>query len=791
MKKSIKKILCMAMLFAFVFSTFTVYAKEEDEYEITKDTDFQVEITYGLDGIVKYNAPVPIEITVYNSGKDFSGEIRIIILNEYEENIAYAKDVVLPANTEKSVNMTLQNIGSLSSFYMQIVNEKGKVLYSEKVTTPASQNSQEGIMGILSDDYSALNYFSGITLDVGNYYYGQLAIAKLTEDNFPDTASGLEVCNYILINEYDTSKLSDEQYAALKEWVNQGGVLILGTGSSYQKVLNKFDDSFVTGSVGALSTVTLQVVDENADMMSANTVEANAVNLTVDNAVPVGGVVNETIFYQKTIGSGAVVVSTVNLGMEPIVSWSERKTMAENLMSNIGTSYTAEKLDSGTYYSPHYDWSRNQATSSMAETKSPSTLLYAVIFLIYVICIGPVMYFILKARDKRERMWIVIPVLAAGFTVIVFVSSFFYRITKPFVNEFYIVEYGDDMVKTQLSVGIQSPKAKEYEVTFDPSYTGLQSVEGEYSWEESLYNYSVVIKESADGITLAFEKGEAFTEHYFLMHKTAEKQEQDYILNLTGYTDGFDGTITNNTGYDLENVIVCYNEYYYVADALKNGETLAIQKSDLQYNSYYYSYDIVVGAIGYEPTNMLNKDKIREYMQKENILNYVLDNYCYDHEYNEGIVIGIAMDYEEVGAVNSNVTEYKGAALTKPFNMEFADVTGAYIPDITSIMIASNGDWDEEDGYMWEDGIEATYYLDPAQEISCLKLMSRSNYEDADVYAYNVTTGNWDQIFNGVDTLQNPSLSNYVQYDTITLRYYYQSGNDWGYVPQIAAMGGE
>ena len=77
---------------------------------------------------------------------------------------------------------------------------------------------------------------------------------------------------------------------------------------------------------------------------------------------------------------------------------------------------------------------------------------------VYVIVIGPICYLILKKRDKREKGWIAIPVIAVVFSGIIFgISSTSYQ-KDPLVSFMSFTDLDQESVSTQISVGIRTPE---------------------------------------------------------------------------------------------------------------------------------------------------------------------------------------------------------------------------------------------------------------------------------------------------------------------------------------------
>ena len=221
----------------------------------------------------------------------------------------------------------------MTSFLVQITNEKDKVVYSKSIKCNVSNTSESAIFGILSDDYSGLNYIDGVSLS-NNSFIGTVKILELNEENVPTDASGLGVCNYILIDNYNTSKLSDEQVKAIKQWVMQGGILIFGTGPNYEKVFEKFSDDFINGSIGDVSKQDIIVEYSSLDGLNnnfeetteetetegalENVVSVDMVDISVNEAYEVYNVTTPSVISQKDVGKGAVVIAGFDFALAPI-----------------------------------------------------------------------------------------------------------------------------------------------------------------------------------------------------------------------------------------------------------------------------------------------------------------------------------------------------------------------------------------------------------------------------------------------------------------------------------------
>ncbi len=678
----------------------------------SKDTGFTIETTYGIDGMAKNSIDMPISMKISNSGKDFDGKVRVIMPSgtygySVGSNIAYEKDVNIAAGTDKTIGITVNGVNVLTSFYIQLVDNKGKVVHEEKVlyNNVLSQSESENgyppaIVGILSDDYNAFNYIDGVAIEKG-YYIGNAKLLELTDANIPDTGNGLAICNYIIIDNYDTSKLSDAQVMAVKSWVDDGGVLIFGTGNNSDKVFARFGDDFIGGTIGKVSKQEVSLVEayidngynpyagsenydvdedkEETQIQTTNTevdpesiepeeptstgtaISVDVLDIQVNGAEEVEYIVDKPIFLQKESGRGVVAVAAIDLGLEPVVSWSDNKAMVSQMLSMLGNAYTERMLDQ--YYTEgSYDYSIGNAVSKTADIKSPSALLYLFIFVVYIVIMGPITYIVLKKKKQRELLWIGVPIVAVIFTVIIMISSIIYRIWRPFSSEIAIVEVADNMENEYVYGALYNPYSKGYSATFNPEYSKYQAylndnymsyyTSGEQE-EDIGTDYKYAINEAADGITLDIQKDKAFTATNFSV-EGGTVNNSDIVTSLESVGDSFQGTVTNNTSYTIKDVVVIYRGKYVIIDKLSSGEACNITTS--QCELYDYSYDLIA-RLGRKDNNNSSLTGYRysfwgydTYENSEIYTKMLDDYYSYDEEAdysnNQGIVFGTLEDYK-------------------------------------------------------------------------------------------------------------------------------------------------
>ncbi|MBR1866560.1 MAG: hypothetical protein IJ801_08645 [Lachnospiraceae bacterium] len=766
-----------------------------------ENQDFKVSVTYGIDGLVVYDSPALVQIRL-ESSRNFTGTIQLIPVMYYgRKTVAYGQDIALSAGEAKTFYFVPSAVGNTGEVTVQIVDEKDKIVYAEQDTVEVIGMGENGLAGILSDDYSALNYLDATTLQLSNDQV-EVSIVELSPDDLQVDSSSISILNYILIDNFDTAKLSDEQYMILKDWVNKGGVLILSLGANYQNVLHRFSDDFITGTFGNLKKqelrweVTSDMTTEQDGQEGILTLpEVDVVPLSVTDAMELGTFSQDQTAYKKRSGAGTVVVLSYALGMEPMTSFQERKKVAEMLLK-AAIIDKAQGMNGNGIQSNMMDMSDGAELAKLADqTRKPSVLLYGGLLFCYVILVGPVLYLVLKTMKKREKIWIAIPAMSCAFTVLIYLTGFLYRVRVPIVNTFSLLHLQEGMMEEQVYTSVTCPEAKDYVMTLKKDYTGFKN--DTYSYDYDMFSsyrgadgtegtYDYMIKTQNDGMEVLFHTKEAFAENSFMVSRITDNPIGMVTCDLHCYTDGFEGTITNNTNYDLVNVVVNFETCLYQAGDLKKGGQVTIDRSKLIKTVGYGTFSGL-----YNSYNTINTN--REVYRKFRVDSIMEEDLANAENYNTGCVWAMIDAYEPQLSDSKNLQQNGHAVIYQTFSAAYEDIEGVYYPNLSQMIVATQGDYDKTDATIYDSEATITYSFENFPGITTLENeaygQTPSSYGVyADVYAYNADSGAYEQIFGQDSTLSGADLQKYINGNILILQYRTNSGETC-YLPRISARG--
>ncbi len=76
---------------------------DEETKVLQENEQFEIQLSYGIDGYATYDRPLPVTITI-KSDSDFTGSVVLQMLSETGKDAnrtKYAQDISLAAGTEK------------------------------------------------------------------------------------------------------------------------------------------------------------------------------------------------------------------------------------------------------------------------------------------------------------------------------------------------------------------------------------------------------------------------------------------------------------------------------------------------------------------------------------------------------------------------------------------------------------------------------------------------------------------------------------------------------------------
>jgi len=581
-------------------------------------SDFDANIQIGFDDHCKFGYWLPIHILLKAQDSFFSGNLSIAY-----SQVEYLIPISLTPNAQKSINTQIfTNVRDVSQkVTLQLIPEQAGTapifLESKNLTCIATR-----IIGVISDTPDAFTTLNSLPPA------DSTDVVLLTYENLPENVLGLQTLDALFIANTDASKLSIEQYEAIKSWVVQGGHLIIGGGSNWQNTLFGFDELLPLNVTSSQTVNTLQGISAFGNALDLSDIVLIDGILQPDSRVLLQDE-GHPLVAQRLIGSGTVSLITFDPNISAFRNSENAFLFYDYLLGSTSGSYDFVTIK---------DWnSAIEAVSLFQNQGLPSAWWLLAILVLYVLILGPVHFGILKKMDRIEIAWFTTPILALILTAVMVVLGWNFRGTKLQVNQMAVVHQwaGGDQAYASGLVGIFSPRRGNYQVRLDAGFSPypfaphnyFDTPNNEWDFTQSDTFQAETLINAAEIMPLGI-----------LREVEPLAIQSDLNLNLESSTAILSGEIWNESDMDLKDVILFYPGGFELIGNLPADEStrldlsidLLSQKSSNSssivysnvYNPSTYYGSLIEGKIA--PLTMVAKNRIQ---QQLNLIEAILGNY--------------------------------------------------------------------------------------------------------------------------------------------------------------------
>lgn len=621
-KTGLLAILTLVLILGGLLSTDTVikaWAKPEGAFSIEAEVLPSDRETYG------------VKLTIENQGEDWEGTVRFIIEEDYRTPTAYDTALSLPQGSKKQftvkvpVNAVNNTDGTVS---ITLLDRKGGETARREFKRLLVEQMESLSMGILSDAYSELTY-----LDMGGseiYFYNALYPVKLVQLQQGNLEDVLDSLTFLVIDQYHTDILTEEEIEAIELWNMAGGVLIIGTGAYAEDTLKGFDGSYLrigyttiqtpkepsdTGiSESALFDDDISEYDPSDDDMQYGDMQdydmfkvVDWSRLTMAQLYGMSGMYDDyyTRAYTESMGSGSVTAlpySLAQLGSMDDSFWNiGQEDFMMQLLENASSSASA-RYSSSSYYD-NYNSYTGRILGALGNSNSILNFgILKAIVIMYVIFVGPLLYLILRFMKRRELYWAAVPVTALLGIGLVFLAGRGFEVVNTRVYSVTVQDLAEGG-KSVTYLHCYDADHKEWDLKLANGCEYAGPLENYYYYGYSGIgdkDYYYHVKKAGDDTFIGIAPSANFEDSYFYIRNTADKEKISGRLSAENVMldwAGISGTVVNETNQDLDYFAVICNDSVYVYGSLPAGAAFRLQDeeplfgaSGSYYGTYIYSF---------------------------------------------------------------------------------------------------------------------------------------------------------------------------------------------------------
>jgi hypothetical protein len=404
-----------------------------------------VSVQTGFGGKVRPGTWVPVQINLTNSGPNVTGTVDLAV--ERHQNgqggfagaapVDYAVPVTLPQHSSKQFSTAIY----VPPFFDQLqvsLTSGSNTLYRQNVALKPLDPSQI-FCGVLASDPAAFDGLAALTVGAAQQ---QPQVVYLDLPDLPTNPQLLSSLDCLIISDYPTSGMSALQQSALTAWVDNGGVLAVGTGADGLATTVGLPASLLPATVHG--TAPLQSLSGFTNFFGAG---ANAAGpwlvsglKTTDGNVVVADE-SQPLLVAARRGKGVVFMLALSLTQPPLRGWNGLNHLWSYLLSYV----PAQTSIFAAYYRQQYGWGQvpRSVLTQGGSGAGPSAQRLWLALILFGVIAGPVNFLALSRLRRRDLALVTLPVLALATSAGALIYANHHRQGDVVMNQISIVRTWD------------------------------------------------------------------------------------------------------------------------------------------------------------------------------------------------------------------------------------------------------------------------------------------------------------------------------------------------------------
>ena len=770
-----------------------------------------MDVVYGYKNIAKSGRFLPLRVELKNTAdRAFTGTLCVLAMESDLQGYSmdldydvyrYEYPVEIPASGSVTEMLSVSLGARVDQMYVRLLDESGNQVGQKRLKLNLNMDTAELFIGVLSDDPEKLLYLNGVGI---NYSTLRTRSIEMTAATLPSSELGLDQLDVLLISDFDTGRLSGQQIQAVWDWVQKGGVLLIGTGARGSETLRAFAGDILEEPVPQPDQYVINMGVEYA----VDGPEGASIPLTCTDVLLKGGsevLSSDELSVLSSVSAGKGIVAVSMYDFADIGEFCQQNiSYIDNLFATLlGESRInslSSAMDGGNY--TQY-WSVQSLINTGNLTKLPKVGLYVTLAVAYVVLAGPGLYFFMKHRGMLRYYMPSVGILSLCCTGMVLLMGMTTRFTGPFFTYASIQDADSEGVSETTFINMRAPYNKPYFVNLNQDYT-LYPLTGnvyynmtpvpKFTGEEPP---AITIHYGKDGTSIKADNVGAFNSKFFMMEKHTSNQEG---VGFTGDINCFDGkvtgTLTNNYSKEVENVaILLYNQMMYVGH-MDPGETLDLDDMKMVYGATNFGYAMaeqITGASRYKEDKDIGDAAYVGALERTNLLSFYMSNYLSGY-HSEARVVAFSKDKDETGFLKSSGYEtYGSTLLTSSIDVNYEKDGMIYQSAMQKQPNVLSGEYYAQNNTMYGmSPVMLEYYLGNNIEVEKLNFYHLSDEVaksmryyytvpfSGNMYFYNYNTGSYDSFDTNVTEYVREDLEPYLSPgNTLTVKYVYDATGDY------------
>ncbi len=543
-----------------------------------------IAVRAGFNGLAKIGDWLPVAVQVSNEGSSISGELQIQVDDSSGGNRArtfnfrpptvYSVPATLPSHSRKQYLLDVFLPFPTKELTVKLVTDQG--LLVQQTGNLQALSGSEVLCGTLSRNQDFFQQLKN--LDLPGRQGKKPFVVALKPEDLPSRQHALSSLDCLILNNISLTGLTDDQKSAILGWVEDGGLLILGGGSGWQKTLQPLPKELLPVEVtGVRSIPSLQSLADFAHqpmkgegpwLVSAGKLQSGQV-VAQESGVP--------LLVGSRRGKGTVLYLAADPTAEPLSTWSGNAALWKYMLA-----YNSTPLAVFAFFNPYGGFGTVQSWASPPRQAifnvndvPPPPMRWLFIFIgLYALVAGPLNYLVLRFTGAKALGWLTIPAFVVGGAFITYRIAHQQQGSDLVLNEISLVRSEGNSVEAKVRsyVSLYSPRKGDYTllVPGNASVTSYARPVNTPTPDNSAsgWQLKVIEGDTASKIALPLEVSNTGT----LLADSQLRLPGKIDADLKVKDDAISGALVNHTGQAVDDVLLAIGSDVQMVGHMQSGE---------------------------------------------------------------------------------------------------------------------------------------------------------------------------------------------------------------------------
>lgn len=555
---------------------------------------------------------VPVRVTLSNNGADFSGSVSVSAIapaylgqSNTLSSSSYAAAITLPQGSQKRVTLALPLYYDVQNIVVRLLDSGGNVVRSQTVALNPLQPG-DALVGVLSDSAVGFGSLNAVALPNQG---GSVALQFLDASTLPSTPALLANFDALVFDNFTSGTLNAAQLSALQSWVQRGGTLILIGGPEWRRTLAPLPVSLLPVTIQGTTTLaakttllptgspgTEQIAGKNTGVPSpisistASVRDINSAVLLASRGMP--------LIVQAQEGQGRALYLAYDPTLQPLLGWSGIGSLWEGLLlRGVGDRLLAHANSTGGFNvseQPLLSYRMSTFLQLLLPNALPTPwLALALVFIAFVLVIGPLRYLLVRWTKQRSWSWRIILGSIVIFSLLSYGLAYGQKGASIYSDSITLVQFGQSSSPTQSAqsahdipasvttyLGIFVPNEGTFQAHIDGDGIAQPSPDDLVADSSGLNSPTetapVVVTPGQSGSDVTLRNAGIWTLHSLISQQN-RSLPNGLTSNLVLQNGTIQGTITNHLSYPLNDVLLLLPNAVLKVGNMASGQTKSIQ----------------------------------------------------------------------------------------------------------------------------------------------------------------------------------------------------------------------